>query len=53
LLGIYAGYVYSQSKIKTDDGESYYAYNKETRRMGKLMMLVGVLSILFIIFSQY
>ena len=53
LLGIYAGYVYSQSKIKTDDGESYYAYNKETRRMGKLMMLVGVLSILFILFSQY
>lgn len=38
LLGIYAGYVYNQSKIKTDDGKSYYAYNKETRQLGKLMM---------------
>ncbi|RXK62021.1 hypothetical protein ESA94_03115 [Lacibacter luteus] len=50
LLGIYAGYVYSQSKIKTDGGETYYAYNKQTRQMGKLMMLVGVLAFLFIIF---
>lgn len=52
LLGIYAGYVYSQSKIKADDGELYYAYNKQTRQMGKLMMLVGVLACLFIIFRQ-
>jgi hypothetical protein len=47
LLGIYAGYVYSQSKIKTANGESYYAYNKETRQLGKMMMLLGVAVILF------
>jgi hypothetical protein len=47
LLGIYAGYVYSQSKIKTANGESYYAYNKETRQLGKIMMMVGVAVILF------
>ena len=49
LLGIYAGYVYSQSKIKTDDGESYYAYNKETRQLGKIMMWVGVAAIFILL----
>jgi hypothetical protein len=52
LLGIYAGYVYSQSKIRTADGESYYAYNKETRQLGKIMMLVGVAVILFLLFRN-
>lgn len=52
LLGICAGYVYSQSKIRTADGESYYAYNKETRQLGKIMMLVGVAVILFFLFRK-
>lgn len=49
LLGIYAGYVYSQSKKTAANGESYYAYNKETRKLGKIMMAVGVGAILFIL----
>ena len=49
LLGIYAGYIYSQSKIKTADGELYYAYNKETRQLGKIMMWVGIAAIVIIL----
>ena len=49
LLGIYAGYVYSQSKIHAANGESYYAYNKETRQLGKIMMAVGGVVILFLL----
>jgi hypothetical protein len=53
LLGIYAGYVYSQSKINIANGESYYAYNKETRRLGKLMMMVGAGAIFVILLINY
>jgi hypothetical protein len=42
ILGIYAGYIYSQSKITTEDGEQFYVYSEETRKLGKIMMLVGV-----------
>lgn len=49
LLAVYAGYIYSQSKIKTPEGESYFAYNKETRQLGKWMMLLGGAVFLFLI----
>ncbi len=42
LLGIYAGYIYSQSKMKDVDGEEYYAYNEQTRQYGKIIMWLGI-----------
>jgi len=39
LIGIIAGIVYSQSKIK---GTSHYVYNEETRKKGILMMFIGI-----------
>ncbi|MEX6688540.1 hypothetical protein QTN47_13590 [Danxiaibacter flavus] len=52
LLGIYAGYVYSQSKIRTDDNKEYFAYDEETRRLGRLMMLLGGGVIIVLLLKQ-
>ena len=41
LIGIIAGYVYSQSK---KDG--HYVYNEKTRKQGKVMLAIGVLVLL-------
>lgn len=46
ILGIYAGYIYSQSKVKDNDGRDFYVYNDSTRQLGKLMMLIGVIAII-------
>ena len=41
LIGIIAGYVYSQSK---KDG--HYVYNEKTRKQGKVMLAIGILVLL-------
>lgn len=46
ILGIYAGYIYSQSKVKNIDGQECYVYDDQTRKLGKLMMLIGVIAII-------
>jgi hypothetical protein len=48
LLGIYAGYIYSQSKIKTSEGE-FYVYNEQTRQLGKIIMWLGIAVLLFFV----
>ncbi len=47
LLGIYAGYIYSQSKIKDSDEEQYYVYDEQTRHWGKIIMWLGIGIFLF------
>lgn len=42
LIAIYAGYIYSYSKIKTSEGEEYFTYNEQTRELGKIIMWLGV-----------
>jgi hypothetical protein len=46
LIGFVAGYTYSQSKQYGPSGERYYVYDKQTRDNGRIMMIIGVLSIL-------
>jgi uncharacterized membrane protein len=48
LIGIIAGYVYSQSKRKDNSGTEYYAYNKQTRNKGRIMMIVGFFALVLI-----
>ena len=38
-IGIIAGIVYSQSKVK---GTSYYVYDEKTRKNGIIMMFIGI-----------
>ncbi|MGE9314838.1 hypothetical protein ACLOAU_24485 [Niabella sp. CJ426] len=47
LLGIYAGYIYSQSKIKDNNEEQYYVYDEQTRHWGKIIMWLGIGVFLF------
>jgi hypothetical protein len=47
LLGIYAGYIYSNSKIKDEHGIEYYVYDKQTRDLGKIIMWIGIAVLLF------
>jgi hypothetical protein len=49
LLGIYAGYIYSQSKIKSSDGEELFVYNEQTRQFGKIIMWLGISVLLFLL----
>lgn len=49
LLGIYAGYIYSQSKIKDSDDQEFYAYNEQTRQYGKIIMWLGIGVLLFLL----
>lgn len=46
-LGIYAGYIYSQSKIKDEDGVEHYVYDEQTRSLGKIIMWLGIGVLLF------
>lgn len=48
ILGIYAGYIYSHSKVKDIDGREFYVYDDSTRKLGKLMMLIGVIAIIIL-----
>jgi hypothetical protein len=50
LLGIFAGYTFSQSKHKTKTID-YYTYDEPTRKKGVLMMFIGAL--VFLAFSIY
>lgn len=47
LLGIYAGYIYSQSKIRDVNEEQYYVYDEQTRHWGKVIMWLGIGVFLF------
>lgn len=47
IIAIYAGYIYSQSTMKTDDGREFYVYNDDTRVLGKILMGVGSAVILY------
>ncbi len=42
VLAIYAGYIYSQSKIKDSDGNEFFAYDEQTRQFGKIIMWLGI-----------
>ncbi len=46
LLGIIAGYTYNQSKHTNNSGISYYMYNKHTRNLGRIMMIIGAFALL-------
>lgn len=46
LIGIIAGYVFSQSKQVAPSGESYYVYKKQTRDNGRIMMIIGIFAFL-------
>jgi hypothetical protein len=48
-LGIYAGYIYSQSKIKNSDGEEFFVYDEQTRNIGKIIMWLGIGVLLFFV----
>jgi hypothetical protein len=50
-LGIYAGYIYSESKITDIDGEKFYVYNEQTRKKGKIMMWIGIGIVLLFLFK--
>jgi hypothetical protein len=47
LLGIVAGYIYSNSKRTSLSGAKYYAYDKRTRDFGSAMMIIGIVVLLF------
>ena len=49
LLGIYAGYIYNQSKIKDAKGEEFYVYNEPTRKQGRIIMWLGIMVLLFLL----
>ena len=49
LLGIYAGYIYSQSKIKDSDGQEFYVYSEQTRQYGRIIMWLGIGVLLFLL----
>ena len=46
LLGIIAGYIYSQSKHRDNAGIKHYVYDAKTRELGRIMMIVGILVLL-------
>ena len=50
-LGIYAGYIYSQSKIKNGNGEEFFVYDEQTRKTGKGIMWLGIAVLLFFLFK--
>ncbi|MCW3118157.1 MAG: hypothetical protein JWM28_2239 [Chitinophagaceae bacterium] len=51
-LGIYAGYIYSQSKTKTNEGEEFYVYNENTRQLGTTMMWLGIAVFVFFLLRR-
>ncbi len=52
LIAIYAGYIYSQSKIKTTEGEvSMFMMNRQDNLV-EFMMWLGVAIFLFLLFRQ-
>jgi len=53
LLGIIFGYIFSQTKHSGPDGERFYVYEKKTRDLGRIMMLVGVFMLLISLIYQF
>ena len=52
IIAIAASYIYSYSKTKTPEGEVYYTYNKETRKLGRIIMSIGIALLALYIFWQ-
>ena len=52
IIAIYAGYIYSRSKIKTKDGDEFYVYNSQTRELGKMMMWLGFGVFIFLLLKK-
>lgn len=48
VIGIIAGYTFSQSKQDGPSGERFYTYDKQTRDKGRIMMTIGVFVFLII-----
>lgn len=47
LLGVFMGYHYHYFKKRLPNGEQVYAYDASTRSSGKLMLFLGIVSIVF------
>jgi len=41
IYGIIAGYIYRYSKLKTENGNEFFIYNKSSREEGKVMIILG------------
>lgn len=52
VLGIFAGYIYNQSKTTNLEGEKFYVYNEDTRKWGKMIMWVGSIFFLFYLWRK-
>lgn len=46
LIGIIAGYTYSQSKHNGPSETQFYVYDKPTRDKGRIMMIIGIFALL-------
>lgn len=53
VAGIVAGFVYSQSRQPSVDGQQqYYVYDEDTRRKGRLMMGLGILVVCLVLWKN-
>ncbi|MDR2841298.1 MAG: hypothetical protein LBV75_08610, partial [Paludibacter sp.] len=50
LYSLAGGYIYYFSKRKTSEGENVYAYDEQTRKYGKWMMIISGIVILICLF---
>jgi len=46
IISIIAGYIYAYSKRRNLQGETYYYYNKQTRKYGKIILIIGIIMFL-------
>lgn len=53
ILGIIAGYIYSQSKKENSAGIKKYVYDKDTRQQGMVMMIIGGLVFILAMIWQF
>jgi len=49
VLGIAAGYIYSQTKSKELGDGTHYYYDEKTRKLGSGMMVLGIVVLIFTI----
>jgi hypothetical protein len=53
VIGIIAGYTYSQSKHGNNAGNRYYVYNPQTRKLGVIMMIVGFFAMVLLLLWKF
>jgi hypothetical protein len=51
LIGIIAGYIYSQSKHKDNPRGDFFVYDEKTRTMGYIMMVIGAIMFIALMFN--